>query len=97
MAEPTHPLLLAIDPLITRIGAAVVDPADLRTDDVPLQWDGEVVAGIRLTAERFRRFRGGRRTLRHSADQNPSAGLDGIIADLEAQFGIAAGRARPAR
>ena len=50
MAEPTHPLLLAIDPLINRIGAAVVDPSDLHTDDVALRWDGEIVAGIRLPA-----------------------------------------------
>ena len=51
MADPTHPLMLAIHPLLTRIGATVVDPADLRPDDVPLQWDGGVVAGIRLTTE----------------------------------------------
>ena len=36
MAEPTHPLLLAIGPLINRIGAAVVDPSDLAGDDIPL-------------------------------------------------------------
>jgi len=50
MAEPTHPLLQAIDPLINRIGAAVIDPVDLKSDDIPLRWDGNVVAGIRLLA-----------------------------------------------
>ena len=36
MPDPTHPLMLAIHPLVSRIGATVVDPTDLRTDDVPL-------------------------------------------------------------
>ncbi len=51
MAEPAHPVLAAVRPLLDRIGAAVVGPADLLADDVPLVWDGEIVAGIRLSAE----------------------------------------------
>ncbi|WP_067434197.1 helix-turn-helix domain-containing protein [Nocardioides jensenii] len=49
MAEPsTHPLLDAVAPLLARIDAEVVEPAQLRKDDVPLVWEGEVVAGVRL-------------------------------------------------
>ncbi|MET0863737.1 MAG: hypothetical protein ABWZ98_05335, partial [Nakamurella sp.] len=49
-SRPGHPLLAAITPLIDRIGATVVDPGDLVADDVPLSWDGAVIAGIRLAA-----------------------------------------------
>ena len=80
MAEPTHPLLLAIEPLINRIGAAVVDPMDLRTDDIPLRWEGEVVAGIRLPAS----VPDAGPT---DPDAEPAGGLEGIISDLETQFG----------
>ena len=50
MAEPSHPVLDAVRPLLDRIGAVVVGPAELRADDVPLAWDGVIVAGIRLSA-----------------------------------------------
>ena len=56
MAEPVHPVLDAVRPLLDRIGAVVVGPAELRADDVPLVWDGEILAGIRLA----RRDVGGR-------------------------------------
>jgi hypothetical protein len=87
MAEPTHPLLLAIDPLINRIGAAVVDPTDLRTDDIPLRWDGEIVAGIRLAAGVPVRPESPADRPAADTDGEPTGGLDGIIADLEGQFG----------
>lgn len=46
----THPLLVALAPLLERIGATVI-PADELTDaDVPLVWEGETVAGVRLGA-----------------------------------------------
>ena len=89
MAKPTHPLLQAIDPLINRIGAAVVDPSDLHTDDVALRWDGEIVAGIRLPASVPAPGRTPSPTGRavDDPDLEPPGGLDGIIADLEVQFG----------
>jgi hypothetical protein len=87
MAEPTHPLLLAIDPLINRIGAAVVDPTDLRTDDIPLRWDGEIVAGIRLAAGVPVPPETPADRAVTDTDGEPAGGLDGIIADLEGQFG----------
>ncbi len=103
MAEPTHPLLLAIDPLINRIGAAVVDPSDLHTDDVALHWDGEIVAGIRLPASAPAPGRPpslaspptGRAA--DDPDLEPAGGLDGIIADLEGQLGSPLANAGSAR
>ncbi len=46
-AEP-HPLVVAITPLVERIGATLVPVGALGPEDVALQWDGEVVGGVRL-------------------------------------------------
>lgn len=43
-----HPLLVAVRPLIERMGAALVEADALAGDDVPLLWDGVVLAGVRL-------------------------------------------------
>ena len=89
MAEPTHPLLLAIDPLINRIGAAVVDPSELDTDDIALRWDGKIVAGIRLPASTPVLGSPSNAAARAAADPDgdPAGGLDAIITGLEGQFG----------
>ena len=87
MAKPTHPLLQAIEPLINRMEAAVVDPLDLRNDDIPLRWDGEVVAGIRLPASDPAVSSNAPARAASDPEGEPSGGLDGIITDLEGQFG----------
>jgi hypothetical protein len=50
MAEsgPDHPLLVAVEPLLRRVDAQLVTPAQAREGDVPLVWDGDVVAAVRL-------------------------------------------------
>jgi HTH domain len=45
-----HPLLDAVRPLADAIGARVVEAADLGDGDIPLEWEGAVVGGVRLTA-----------------------------------------------
>ena len=98
MAEPTHPLLLAISPLINRIGASVVDPVDLHTDDIPLRWDGQIVAGIRLAATDPTSNASGQAGQPANPDGEPAGGLDGIITDLEGHFGSPlAGLDRPGK
>lgn len=96
MADPTHPLVLAIHPLVSRIGATVIDPNDLRAEDIPLEWDGSVVAGIRLTPGNSAAHLTNSDSTSSTPNSTPSgagtepepaAGLDGILADLEAQFG----------
>ena len=47
-----HPLVEAITPLVERLNAELVDPADARGDDVKLEWDGEPVVAVRLTPEK---------------------------------------------
>ncbi len=91
MSDPTHPLVLAIHPLVSRIGATVVDPNDLRTDDIPLEWEGSVVAGIRLMPGSSAGLEAKPTATADpngtGAEPEPAAGLDGIIADIEAQLG----------
>lgn len=55
MAEPDvrtgqHPLLVAVRPLAERLGARLVGPDCLRPEDVPLEWQGELVGAVRLPA-----------------------------------------------
>jgi hypothetical protein len=94
--QPSHPLLTAITPLLDRIGATVVDADRLGPDDVPLTWDGTVIAGIRLPASGSGQvLQSGDDAGRSSEIGKPAAnvdpdtavGLDGILADLEVQFG----------
>ncbi|MGS0684997.1 helix-turn-helix domain-containing protein [Nakamurella sp. GG22] len=84
--DPTHPLLTAVQPLVSRIGATVVAPADLRDGDVPLEWDGLLVAGIRLPATHSVVDAVGASAQNRAADTD-TGGLDGIIEDIERSFG----------
>ncbi len=43
-----HPLLDAVQPVADAIGATVVDAPDVVVTDIPLQWEGRVVGGLRL-------------------------------------------------
>jgi len=47
-SKARHPLVEAVAPLLERIDAELVEPAALRQGDVPLVWEGETVAGVRL-------------------------------------------------
>ena len=44
----THPLVQATRPVVEAVGAHLVAPSDAEASDVPLVWDGEVVAAVRL-------------------------------------------------
>ncbi len=48
VAAPAHPLLTALEPLLARVDGRGVEPDDMGPDDVPLVWEGDVVAGVRL-------------------------------------------------
>lgn len=43
-----HPLLEAVHPLVQAIGATFVPAGEATASDVPLQWEGQVVAAVRL-------------------------------------------------
>lgn len=43
-----HPLIEAIRPLTDAVGAEIVEPASMDGNSVPLEWEGQVVAGVRI-------------------------------------------------
>jgi hypothetical protein len=47
MSRP-HPLLRAVKPVVDAVGATLVPPSDQEPSDVPLIWDGEVIAVVRM-------------------------------------------------
>jgi hypothetical protein len=47
MSDP-HPLLRAVKPVVDAVGATLVSPADQEPSDVPLVWDGVVIAAVRM-------------------------------------------------
>jgi len=86
--EPGHPLLRALGPLLRRVGGELIEPADVRGDDVPVEWHGRLLAGVRLPAtvpssEPSDLVDGEGQAVEPTA----SGGLDAIIEDLERQLG----------
>ncbi len=43
-----HPLLAAVRPLVEAMGAEIVDPDRSDGDCIPLEWEGKLVAGVRV-------------------------------------------------
>lgn len=43
-----HPLIEAIRPIADAAGAEIVDPASMDGNAIPLEWEGQVVAGVRI-------------------------------------------------
>lgn len=43
-----HPLIEAIRPVTDAVGAEIVDPAGMDGNSIPLEWEGQVVAGVRI-------------------------------------------------
>lgn len=46
MAE--HPLVVAIKPVLDALGAEVISVDEARVSDIALEWEGEIVAAVRL-------------------------------------------------
>nr|WP_202524269.1 helix-turn-helix domain-containing protein [Kitasatospora sp. SID7827] len=43
-----HPLAAALEPLLAAVGATAIAPAEARTEDVVLEWDGAPAVAVRL-------------------------------------------------
>jgi HTH domain len=43
-----HPLLVALEPVADALGATLVAAPRVQAGDIPLEWEGEVVGGLRL-------------------------------------------------
>lgn len=76
----TDELIEAVRPLVDRLGATFIDPADVTGDDVPLAWRGTVVAAVRLAG-------GTDPGANNDTDAKPDeGGLTGILADVQREF-----------
>ena len=47
---PNHPLIASVKPLLKATGAELITPDALIAGDIPLMWDGTIVAGVGLPA-----------------------------------------------
>jgi DNA-binding CsgD family transcriptional regulator len=72
MPEP-HPLVQAITPLVERLNAQLVEPADARADDVTLAWDGEPVVAVRLPSK--------------TPEKAPEGGVQSLLAEVAEELG----------
>jgi hypothetical protein len=45
---PRHPLVLAVKPVVEALGASLVAVEDREPGDIPLRWEGTVVAAVRM-------------------------------------------------
>ena len=44
----THPVFAAFEPLLAIVGGEVIDPDDIATGDIAVEWEGTTIGGIRL-------------------------------------------------
>jgi len=45
---PRHPVVLAVRPVVEALGATMIAVEDSEPGDLPLRWDGEVIAAVRM-------------------------------------------------
>jgi len=50
MTTQEHPLVRAVAPIADAVGATIVPVAEMGASDIPLLWEGEVVAAVRMPA-----------------------------------------------
>ncbi len=44
---PRHPLVLAVRPVVEALGGILVSTDECEPGDLPLRWEGQVIAGVR--------------------------------------------------
>jgi uncharacterized protein YqgV (UPF0045/DUF77 family) len=71
LGAPEHPLTTALRPLVEALGVELVPPGQARDGDVPLAWEGMVVAAVRVPQ---------RKATMHGA-------LADMLADVEREMG----------
>ena len=45
---PRHPVVLAVRPVVEALGASLVANEDREPGDLPLTWEGRIIAGVRI-------------------------------------------------
>lgn len=46
---PRHPLVLAVKPVVEALGASLVAADEREPGDLPLRWEGRIIAAVRVT------------------------------------------------
>ena len=91
MPEQPHPLVEAITPLVERLNAELVAPADARADDIPLAWEGEPVIAVRLLApapvSSSTAAAAGAGAAGAAAGATGSTGVQGLLAEVADELG----------
>lgn len=49
MSEPAHPVLEALAPIVDVVGGEIVAADRMAEGDVPIRWEGETIAGFRVS------------------------------------------------
>jgi hypothetical protein len=48
VSVPRHPLVLAVKPVVEALGASLVPAEEREPGDVPLRWEGAIIAAVRM-------------------------------------------------
>ena len=48
MKRDAHPFLAAMKPVAKALDATIVSPSRMRASDIPLEWQGELLGGLRM-------------------------------------------------
>lgn len=48
MSTDSHPLLAALHPIVAAIGGQIISDGDIQNSDIPVVWEGETIAAVRL-------------------------------------------------
>ncbi|HZX04768.1 helix-turn-helix domain-containing protein [Kribbella sp.] len=77
MAEQ-HPLVQAITPLVDRLNAELLDPAEAAGDDVTLEWEGKPVVSVRLPTKK---------SVRKTPERISDGGVQSLLAGVAEELG----------
>ena len=50
MSQQQHPLVAAVSSVVDAFGASIISASDAGPSDIPLEWEGVVVAAVRMPA-----------------------------------------------
>lgn len=83
VSEVEHPLVVAVRELADRAGGTLVPVAELRPTDVPLVWEGQTVAGVRLPQAAV-----GAPPAGAPQAEPPAGDLEALLAAVAAELGM---------
>ncbi|MBL1076473.1 helix-turn-helix domain-containing protein [Nocardia sp. 2] len=70
-----HPVLVTVAPLLARVGGRLIPAAECLPDDVPLVWEGQTLAGVRLPSAAA------------ESEGESESGIARLLSEVAAEFG----------